>query len=77
MLSDIVTNLVAAQIGATAMYTFVRVKKKAQRRALHREARRFFGLPGKVVIIHSTVLRNTEESLHAITRRLICEPPER
>jgi hypothetical protein len=55
-LSDITNNLVAAMLGAAAMYLAVRTKEKLRQQALDRQVRRFFGLPGPLVVVHSAIL---------------------
>lgn len=57
---DMITNLVAALLGGIATYLAVRLKNKARQRALDRAVRRFFGFPGKVVIVHSAILDTSE-----------------
>src|SRR5688572_7715042 len=59
-LSDIINNLVAALLGAAAMYVAVRLRQTVRQQALDRAVRLFFGLPGHSIIIHSAILDKSE-----------------
>ncbi len=54
-LKDLVINLLAALIGAALGYAAGHIRRKLKERSLDKAVRRFFGLPGRVLIVHSAV----------------------
>jgi hypothetical protein len=61
-LKDLLINLIAALIGAVAGYLFGLLRRKLRERALSKAVCKFFGLPGKVLIVHSAVFDKPEKA---------------